>query len=143
MQDFQAFSDAAAAFPIQHPSQLFLSSSDANVTRGVFHTCFKSAVRTLLPIVQDRQSIVFVVSDNTVESVVAMFALNYCAQVVVPVYAGYTPSEMLSLWDVFRPSLVLYDEPHRALFACLSCRVMLLDDLLRSDSEEDIPPGKP
>lgn len=117
---------------------LFLSTLDGDLSYTAFTTVVQNASGLLAQVLCKRQTLVFIVCENHTAFIVALFALNYLAQVAVPVFPGYAREELRALYNAYRPSLVIADAPLCPIFAELGARLISSQDLL-SAKPRDLP----
>lgn len=129
MLEFQAFSDVLLG-PAPPRESTFVSAHDGCLTHAAFVEAVSRAACLLGDILNKKQSIVFVISENTVTFAVALVALNHLAQVVVPVFAGCSPREMQELNHIYRPSLVIADARFHALFTFGEAKLLSFEGLV-------------
>src|ERR1017187_8056439 len=98
MLELRAFSEILFGPSTPEPGAVFVSAYDHKLTYAAFVECVDCAVCLLADSFEKRQTLVFVVADNTAGFVVALFALNHLAQIVVPVFAGYALEELRGLY---------------------------------------------
>ena len=136
MVELQAFSESLLR-PLQ-PDSLFISGYEGRLTYAAFASRVRAAASILCSSFDTRQTLVFVVCDNCVAFVVALFALNYLAQVVIPLFARYGPAELRALYDLYKPSIVIADKRFHSMFLSRKARILSFEDLALTRSA--VPP---
>src|ERR1700754_3810866 len=130
MLELRAFSEIV----IKPPStdSLFLSTHDERLTYANFIARVGGTVAILRDLFKRRQTVVFVLCENSAALVITLFALNYLAQVIVLLFPGYAPEELRALYGEYKPSLVIADKRFHPLFSSLGARLLSFEELARA-----------
>jgi acyl-CoA synthetase (AMP-forming)/AMP-acid ligase II len=129
MQELKAFSECLYSAPQPKSHSTFISAHDGQPAYGEFKRRVEAAAKVLSGILPTRQNTVFLVAENSANFVVALFALNHLAQVVVPVFPRYAAEELRTLQEVYQPQLIIADKQFHAVFSPQSARMLTLADL--------------
>lgn len=129
MLEFQSFSESLFGLPMREPDSLFITSRDEQLTYATFAARVANAVRVLGGMFDRRQTPVFVVSNNSADFIVSLYALNYLGQVVVPLFDGHASEEFRALYRAYEPSLVIADERCQRVFSSLGANLSSFEDL--------------
>lgn len=139
MLEFDAFSESLFGLSPGKADAPFILSNGSQLTYNAFAARVRGAVGVLEGLFDGRQSTVFLVSENSADFVVALFALNYLAQVVVPLFPGHAPEELRTFYRTYKPFLVIADRRFHPVFSPLKARLLTVEDIT-STREGDLPP---